>query len=228
MWDMLDGVTRIVELLGDPVVLEATVRSIHVSGTATLLAALLGIPLGTLIGFKNFPGKRLVKAMFNTLLGVPTVALGLILYLVFSHSGLFGFLDLLYSPMAIMLGQAVLVTPIMTSLVIHAIESVSSDVKDLARTLGASETDVSIAVLKESTAGVALAFISCFNRAIAELGVALSVGGNIRGLTRVLTTTIALEVTRGEIEYSIAMAAILLMIVLAVTLTISLIQRHQQ
>ena len=228
MWNILESITRTIELLGDPVVLEATIRSIHVSSTATLLAALIGIPLGLLIGFKHFPGKHLTKAIFNTLLGVPTVALGLILYLIFSHSGLLGFLNLLYSPTAIMLGQAVLVTPIMVSLVIHAVESVSSDVKDLARTLGASETDVSIAVLKESMAGVTLAFISCFNRAIAELGVALSVGGNIRGLTRVLTTTIALEVTRGEIEYSIAMAAILLMIVLAVTLTISLIQRYQQ
>jgi tungstate transport system permease protein len=228
MWEIVEGIGRVIELLGDPVVLEATFRSIHVSGTATLLSALLGVPLGVLVGFKSFHGKRFVKAIFNALLGIPTVALGLVLYLVFSHSGFLGFLDLLYSPMAIILGQAVLVTPIMTSLVVHAVESVNPDVSDLARTLGASETEVSIAVLRESTAGVALAFISCFNRAIAELGVAISVGGNIRGLTRVLTTTIALEVTRGEIEYSIAMAVILLMIVLTVTLTINLIQRQKQ
>ena len=225
MWEILEGVGRVILLFGDPVVLETTFRSIVVSGTATLLSALLGIPLGMLIGFRDFTGKRFVKAIFNALLGVPTVALGLILYLVFSHSGFLGFLDLLYSPMGVMIGQAILIVPIMISLVIHATESVNPDVRDLARTLGASEIEVSIAVLRESTAGVALAFISCFNRAIAELGVAVSVGGNIRGLTRMLTTTIALEVTRGEIEYSIAMAAILLLIVFAVTLVINLIQR---
>ncbi|UCE28916.1 MAG: ABC transporter permease [Candidatus Bathyarchaeota archaeon] len=224
MWEILEGVGKVILLFGNPVVLETTFRSIVVSGTATLLSALLGIPLGVLIGFKDFAGKRFVKTIFNALLGVPTVALGLILYLAFSHSGFLGFLDLLYTPVGIMIGQAILIVPIMISLVIHAVESVDPDVMDLARTLGASETEASFAVLRESTAGVTLAFISCFNRAIAELGVAVSVGGNIRGWTRMLTTTIALEARTGEIEYSIAMAAILLLIVFAVTLVINLIQ----
>ena len=103
MWEILEGIRRVIELFGNPVVLETTFRSIYVSGTATLLSALLGIPLGVLIGFKDFTGKHFAKAIFNALLGIPTVALGLILYLVFSHSGFLGFLDLLYTPVAVMI-----------------------------------------------------------------------------------------------------------------------------
>ena len=213
------------EFLQDPI-LQITVRSLLISGIATLLSVLWSFPLGTVIGMKNFPGKQLVKGLFNALLGMPTIALGLILYLLFSRSGALGFLHLFPSPQAIVLGQAILVTPILVSLTTNAVESVDPRIRDLAKTLGASDLEVSITVLRESIGGVALAIIASFNRAIAELGVALAVGANLRGNTQVLTTVIAMEINRGNIEYSIQLMIILLTIVFAITILTNLLQRR--
>jgi len=227
--EILEGLIEALKLIfsGNPTVIEITTRSILISGTATFLSALWGTPIGMILGLKKFRGKTILKSLFNALLGIPTVALGLILYLFFSRSGPLGFLQFLYTPVGIIIGQAILITPITVSLVTSAIESVDPEIRDLARTLGASETQASLAVLGESSSGLLLAIIASFNRAIAELGIALMIGGNIRGITRVLTTTIALETTRGEIVLAIALAIILLTIVFLVSLSINLIQRRR-
>ena len=213
------------ELFQNPL-FQITIRSLHISGTATLLSTLWSLPLGMLIGMKPFPGKQLVKGVFNALLGIPTVALGLILYLLLSRSGPLGFLNLYLTPQAIIIGQAILVTPIIVSLTTTAVESVDPEIKNLAKTLGASDIDASVAVLRESMGGVVLAIIASFNRAIAELGVALAVGRNIRGETQVLTTVIAMEVNKGNIEYSIQLMIILLAIVFTITILTNLLQRR--
>ena len=213
------------EFLQDPI-FQITIRSLHISGTATLLSVLWSLPLGIIVGMKTFPGKQLVKGAFNALLGMPTVALGLILYLLFSRSGALGFLHLFPSPQAIIIGQAILVTPIIVSLTTSAVESVDPEIKNLAKTLGASEVEASLTVLRESIGGVVLAIIASFNRAIAELGVALAVGANLRGETQVLTTVIAMEVNRGNIEYSIQLMIILLAIVFTITMLTNLLQRR--
>jgi tungstate transport system permease protein len=215
-------------LSGDRVLFAIILRSIAVSGLATLLAAGWSIPIAVLIGLKSFRGRFLVKSLFNTLMGVPTVALGLILYLLLSRSGPLGFLHLLYTPTAMIIGQSLLITPLLISFVTNSIESVEPEIKELALTLGASEIRVSITVLTESLSSTILAITSGFNRAIAELGVALMVGGNIRNLTRVLTTTIALETSRGELSLSIALAIILLLIVGVLSFSINLIQRDRE
>jgi len=227
--EIIEGLIEALKLIfsGDPTVIEITTRSILVSGTATLLSALWGTPIGMILALKRFRGRIILKSLFNALLGIPTVALGLILYLFFSRSGPLGFLEILYSPVGIIIGQAILITPITISFVTNTIESVDPEVRDLARTLGASETQASVAVLGESSSGFLLAIITSFNRAIAELGIALMVGGNIRGITRVLTTTIALSTTRGEIVLAIALAIILLIIVSVVSLSVNLIQRRR-
>jgi len=229
MWEVIEGLKRAIELIisGDPAVLDATFRSLYISGTATLLALAWSLPLGILIGSKNFRGKKLVKGLFNALLGIPTVGLGLILYLVFSKSGPLGMLHMLYRPTAIIIGQAMLITPIMVSFSANAIEAVGTEVKDLAKTLGASENEASVAVLREALPGVTLAVIASFNRAIAELGIALMLGGNIAGLTRVLTTTIALETTRGNFELGIALTIILLLIVFTLNFAVNMLKREQ-
>ncbi len=219
------GVKMVWDFLQNPI-FQITIRSLHISGTATLLSALWSLPLGILIGMKNFPGKQFARGIFNALLGMPTIALGLILYLLFSRTGVLSFLHLFPSPQAIVIGQAILVTPIIVSLTISAVESVDPEIAGLAKTLGASELEASLAVLRESIGGVVLAIIASFNRAIAELGVALAVGGNIRGFTQVLTTTIALEVNRGKIEYGIQLMFILLAIVFAITIVTNLLQRR--
>ena len=213
--EIFEGVRRAIELIvsGDPAVLDATLRSLYVSGTATLLAVTWSIPLGLLIGSKEFKGRKLLKGLFNALLGIPTVGLGLILYLILSKSGPLGILNILYTPSAIILGQAILITPIAVSFTTSAIEAIGPEIKDLARTLGASESEANFTLLQEAIPSVALAIVASFNRAVAELGLALMLGGNISGLTRVLTTSIALETTRGNFELGIALTIILLLIV---------------
>jgi len=213
------------EFLENPI-LQITFRSLQISGTATLLSVLWGLPLGIALGMRSFPGKPIVKGVFNALLGMPTVALGLILYLLFSKSGALGFLSFFPSTQAIIIGQSILITPIIISLATNAIESVDPEINDLARTLGASNTEASIAVLREAIGSVLLAIIASFNRAIAELGIALAVGANLRGNTQVLTTVIAMEVNRGNIEYSIQLTIILLIIVFAITIFTNLLRRR--
>ncbi len=226
--EIIEGLRKALELIlsGNPEVLEITLRSLYVSGAATLLAASWSIPVGLLVSLKEFRGKRILKGVFNALLGVPTVGLGLILYLLLSKSGPLGVFRLLYTPGAIILGQAILITPIMVSFSVSAIEGVGMEIRDLARTLGASESEVSFTVLREALQGVLLAVIASFNRAIAELGIALMLGGNIAGLTRVLTTSIALETARGNFELSIALTIVLLLIVFTLNFAVNLLKRE--
>jgi len=148
------------------------------------------------------------------------VVLGLILYLVFSKGGPLGFLGLLYTPGAIILGEAVLVTPILISIATSAIEAVDPEIMNLSKTLGASESQASIAVLKEALNGVLLSNIASFNRAIAELGVALLVGGNIAGLTDVLTTTISRYTAAGELGLAIALGILLMAVVFGINIIV--------
>jgi len=225
-----EGLLKALQLIfsADPTVLEVTARSVLISGSATILSVLWGLPIAAAIGLRKFPGRFVVKGIFNSLLGVPTVALGLLLYLVFSKSGALGFLRLLYTPFAMIIGQAALITPIVVSFIANAIESVDPEIKDLAKTLGASETEASVAVMKESLNGIALAIAASFNRAIAELGVALMIGGNIAGVTSVLTTVIALETSREPTpELPIAWTIILLIIVFTVNVAINFIRRRK-
>ncbi len=223
----MEGLIKAIELLvsGDPAVISITLRSIYVSGTATILASLWSIPLGVTLGIKSFRGRKVAKGVFNALLGIPTVALGLLLYLMFSRSGPLGVFQLLYTTTVITIGQAILITPILVSFTVSSVESVDPEISSLAKTLGASDIQASFAVLREAVSGVGLAAVASFNRAVAELGIALMLGGNIRGLTRVLTTSIALETGRGEIALGIALVIILLLVVFILSLAVNLISR---
>lgn len=224
MNEIIDGLIRAFQLIfsGDPRVVDITLRSLYVSGTATVLAVLWGIPIAMILGLKRFRGRFLVKVIFDSLLGIPTVALGLVLFLVLSKSGFLGIFGLLYTPTAIIIGEAVLITPIVVSLTSNAIEAVDPEIANLARTLGASESQASVAVLKEALMGVSFAGVASFNRAIAELGVALLVGGNIAGWTEILTTGISIETQRGNIDLAIALGIILLILVFGINLILSL------
>ena len=229
--NMLDGLIKAFQLIfsGDPRLIEITLRSLFVSGSAALIAALWGIPIATLIAMKNFRGKFLVKTIFNSLIGIPTVALGFLLFLTFSREkGPLGFLGLLYTPTAIIIGEALLITPIIVSLAITAIEAVDPEIVNLAKTLGASESQASFAVLKEALSGIILAGVASFNRAIGELGIAQFVGGFIAGYTELLTTGIWVELQIGNIETSIALMIILLTLVFAINLALNIIQRRRK
>lgn len=224
---MFESLYRAIELIvsGDPMLVDTVLRSLFCSGLGAILACLWSIPASMAIASRSFRGKSVVKTIFAAFIGMPTVALGLILYLLLSNKGPLGFLQLLYTPMGLALGQAILVTPMLCSFSISAIESVDMEIRDLARTLGANSTQASLAVARESFSGVLLAIISAFNRAIGELGVAQMVGGNIRGYTSVMTTAIAQETARGDIELSIALTIVLLLIVFCITAATQVFRR---
>jgi len=226
--ELLEGLAQALGLIasGDRALLEITMRSLAISGLATILASCWSIPLGMAIGLGKFRGRSILKSLFNVLLGVPTVTLGLVLYLLLSRSGPLGFFHLLYTPAAVILGQSLLITPIIVSLVVTTLETTDPEIKNLALTLGASEARANLAVLNESLVGVFLAVTASFNRAIAELGVALMLGGNIRGTTRVLTTYIALETGRGEISMGISLTIVMMIIVGVVNTLMNTIRRR--
>lgn len=221
--DVLNALRLILQ--GDPTVLSTTARSLGVSGLATLLAAPWAVPVAWVIALGNFRGKKIVKAFFNTLLGIPTVVLGLILYLLFSKSGPLGLLQLLYTPLGMAIGQSILIAPIMISFGTSSIEATSSEVRDLAKTLGASDLQVSLVVAREAIGGIILSIVAAFNRAFSELGIAMMIGGNIANVTRVLTTTIALETAKGDVALSIALGIVLLTIVFCLNLVVNLLRR---
>ena len=225
MWQehLWEGLKQAIHLIvtGDPEVVEITLRSIQVSFYAILIASAIGVPLGMIIGMREFRGKRLVKTIFTTLIGMPTVALGLILFLLLARNGPFGSFELVYTIQGISIGEALLVFPIVVSFTTSAIESRDVRLRDLARTLGASELDTFAAVLREASSAIVLAVVAAFNRAFAELGIAMMIGGNIRGLTRVLTTSISLQTAMGEIGLSIALSIILMAVVFTLTIVSS-------
>jgi len=225
--EIIDGIIKGFQLLIslDPAIYGIVFRSLYVSGLATAMATLWSLPVAVVLGLNKIPGKRFIRASFNAFLGIPTVVLGLILFLLLSRSGPLGMFGLLYTPLAISIGQAILITPIIVSFITSAVESVDVKLRDLARTLGSTETQASTAILKEAGGGVTLAIIAGFNRAFAELGVAMMLGGNIHGLTRLLTTTIALETARGNIAFSIALGVILVGIVYALSVVLNYLRR---
>ncbi|MCL5950058.1 MAG: ABC transporter permease [Candidatus Bathyarchaeota archaeon] len=227
MVDILSGIAEAGRLIitGDPTLYGIVFRSLLFSGVAVILAALWGTPIAMLIGLREFRGKTIVKSFFNSLIGIPTVVLGLVLFLVFSKGGPLGFLGLLYTPAAIMLGEAILVTPILISIMITAIEAVDPEIMRLAKTLGASESQASMAVLKEAVNGVLLSNVASFNRAIAELGVALMIGGNIAGLTDVLTTSISRYTQTNDLALAIALGILLMVIVFIINTLIITAQK---
>lgn len=202
-------------------IVEITLRALSISGLAALLAAGIGLPVGVVLGMYKFKGRDSLTGIFRALMSLPTVALGLLLYLVFSRAGPLGFLELLYTPAALIIGQTILVIPIMISITSETIVSVDPSIRELSRTLGADEKAAAASVLRESMGGVMLALSASFSRAISELGVALMLGGNIQGLTRVLTTSIALETTRGEIALGLGLTVILLVLMVAFNLMLN-------
>jgi len=228
--DLLSDIVEALQLIvaGDPEILGIVSRSLLFSGTAVILAILWGTPLAMLIAMKEFRGKTIIKAFLNTLIGLPTVILGLILFLIFSRGGPLGFLGLLYTPAAIIIGQAILVTPILVSIGVSAIESVDPEIMSLSKTLGASESQAQVAVLKEAASGIILSDIASFNRAIGEVGVVLLVGGNIAGFgirTDVLTTAISRNVQIGDTGLAIALGILLLLILFAINMIVVVLRK---
>jgi tungstate transport system permease protein len=194
--------------------------SLRVSLAATALATAVSVPLGFIIAAHDFRGKRTTVGVFNTLMALPTVVVGLLVYILLSRSGPFGFLGILYTPTAIIVGQFILAVPIITALTYAAASSVDARVRKTAESLGAGPSQAGWMVLKEARLGIIAAVIAGFGRVIAEVGSAVMVGGNIRGYTRTMTTTIALETSKGNFALGITLGLILLVVALSINLAV--------
>ncbi|MDO9550468.1 MAG: ABC transporter permease [Methanoregula sp.] len=225
MDEIITGITQAFNLILtlNPEVMRIAALSVYISLAATLLAACVSIPLGGLIHFREFRGKRTLKIIIQTLYSVPTVVVGLLLYLLLSRSGPLGFFGLLFTPEGMILGQMLLIIPITTGLVISALSGVDRNISDTLVSLGATEFQSIIQIVKEARLAILSAVILAFGRAISEVGVAMMIGGNIAGQTRVLTTAIALQTGMGDFGFSIALGIILLIIALFVVVALNLI-----
>lgn len=209
---------------GDPELLDIILLSLRVSGEALVLASVTGVPVGALVALRRFPGRGLVVGILNTFMGLPPVVVGLVLYLILSRSGPLGFMELLYTPSAMVIAQTVLAFPIVASLSHSAIVSVDPLIVQASRTLGAAPVQVSMTVIREARYGIVSGIIAGFGRVMAEVGAVLMVGGNIAGYTRVMTTTIALETDKGNFELAVALGLILLFLSLLVNIGLSLVR----
>ncbi len=187
-----------------------TALSFQVSLSAVFLGAIIGIPLGTLLGLKDFRGKQLVITLTNTFMGLPPVVIGLVLYLLLSRSGFLGPLQLLYTPGAMIFAQFIMAIPIIAGLSYSAIAAVPQRLIDYAVSLGASRRQLTWIIIREAKVGILAALVAAFGGAISEVGAIMLVGGNIRYLTRTLTTAIVLYTSTGEFDIAISLGIILL------------------
>jgi len=226
--ELWQGLVKAVELIIslDLEVMEIAGRSLRISATSSTIAALICLPLGSLIHFHRFPGKRLLINIVQTLFSIPTVAVGLFVFVLFSRAGPLGGLNLMFTPTAMILGQAILVTPVILGLTISALSGVDKTIADTAISLGASGFQTAVITLREARFAVLAALIMGFGRAISEVGLALMVGGNIRGFTRTLTTAISLETSKGDLELSIALGIILISIALVINIALNRTQQR--
>lgn len=210
----------------DPDVFSAVTVSVVVSIWSTLLAALLGIPAGVALGVADFPGKRVAITFLNTLMALPTVVVGLFVYSVISRQGPFGGYGLLFTPQAMVIGQTVLAVPIMANFTLSAIKGADPRIIPTALTLGAGPFGSVCRLVVELRFGIMAAVIAGFGRVIAEVGVAMMLGGNIRGYTRTMTTAIAMETGKGEFALGLALGLILMSVALIVNLFLNFLQQR--
>lgn len=192
--------------------------SLKVSSTSTLVASLIGIPVGFFIAFKSFPGKPLVLTILNTLLALPTVVIGLFVYSFIARRGIFGSLGLLYTQKAIIIGQTLLILPIVATFTIAAISRIDPRYRKTAMTLGATQIQTAVVLFREARFGIIAAVIAAYGRVIAEVGVSMMLGGNAKGFTRTMTTAMALEYDKGEFTLAVALGIILLTVSFGINL----------
>lgn len=206
--------------------LEITATTLAISVSSTFLAALIFVPLACLIHFHDFRGKRLLVTIIQTFYSLPTVFVGLLAFMAFSKEGPLGIFGILFTPQVMVIGQVFLIAPIITGLTISALSGVRPEIKDTAISLGASRFQTIRTVLMEARYATLTAVLVGFGRAISEVGLAIMVGGNIEGYTRVLSTAIALETTQGNIGLPLALGMILIALALVVSVLVNRLQQR--
>jgi len=225
---LIDSMIKALDLIFsfDQEVRVAVWTSLYTSGCATVFSGMAGIPIGLWLGISRFRGRRLAITLLNTLMALPTVVVGLLLFGLFSRQGPLGPLGLLFTPMAMIAGQTVLAAPIVANLVLAAVTGADERIIKTALTLGATQLQAARQLLREIRFGVMAAVIAGFGRVVAEVGVAMMLGGNIRNSTRTMTTAIALETSKGEFAFGLALGLILLGVALLVNLGLNLLQQR--
>jgi tungstate transport system permease protein len=213
-------------LTGDPEVIEITLRTLQVSGTATCISVLIGVPIGTVLALTGFFGRGFVIALTNFGMGLPPVVVGLATWLSLTRYGPLGFLGILYTPTAMIMAQAVLASPIVAGFTLAAIQSISPKLRLQMLALGASRLQYLWLLLREARLGILAAVIGGFGGVISEVGASMMVGGNVRGYTRVLTTATVLEVSKGKFELATALSIILLLVAFGITAGLSYLQQR--
>ena len=228
MSELTDAFVTALKLIftGDPEVLAITARTLGISCSSTFLTALIFVPLGCLIYFNDFRGKRLLINIIQTFYSLPTVFVGLLVFIAFSRAGPLGSMGILFTPAVMIIGQVILIAPIITGLTISALSGVGPEIKDTAVSLGATRFQTVRTILTEARYATATAILVGFGRAIAEVGLAIMVGGNIRGFTRTLTTAMSLETSMGNIELSMALGLILITLALIVSFLVNMLQQR--
>ena len=210
----------------DPEVVHAVWTSVFTSGVAIILAAGLGIPSGAFLGLSRFAGRRAALIVLNTLMALPTVVVGLVVYGLLSRQGPLGAWGLLFTPTAMIIGQTVLAAPIVANYTLAAVAGADPRIMSTALTLGAGRLQGAWQLLLEVRFGVMAAIVAGFGRVVAEVGVAMMLGGNIRNYTRTMTTAIALETSKGEFAFGLALGIVLLSVALFVNLFLNLLQQR--
>lgn len=211
---------------GDPELYHAVWTSVYVSAWSIVFASILGIPAGLAVGLSEFPLKRGVITALNSLMAVPTVLIGLLVYGLISRQGPFGRWGLLFTPTGIILGDALLAAPIVANYTLSSVRGAHAAILPTAMTLGGDRLQSVLKLLSEVRFGMMAAVIAGFGRVISEVGVAMMLGGNILGYTRTMTTAIALETSKGEFALGIALGVVLMAVALGVNVFFQLLQRR--
>ncbi|MDY6911513.1 MAG: ABC transporter permease [Chloroflexota bacterium] len=229
MSELWDGITKAVHLLVslDSEVMGIAGRSLWISATSCCISFLLiSLPLGSLIHFNSFTGKKLLISTIQTLFSLPAVAIGLIVFVLFSRAGPLGVFGIYLTPWAIIIGQVMLITPVMLGLIISALTGIGKAIPETAIALGANRFQTAVITIREARYAIFTALVMGFGRAVSEVGISLMVGGNFAGYTRTLTTAISLETSKGDLEFSLALGFILIFIALFINIALLRLQQR--
>ena len=215
-------------LTGDPEVYQITFLTFKVSGIATLISLLIGLPLGTLLALTSFPGRKLLLSIANYGMGLPPVVVGLWVSLFLWRSGPFGFLNIIYPPSAIIIAQAVIASPVVIALTSSALQQTDPKLRLQIKALGTTRIQYLFLLFREVRFALLSAVIAGFGAVVSEVGASMAVGGNIKGQTRVLTTATTLEVSKGNFDIAIALSLILCLLSYFITLFLTILQQKEQ
>jgi len=226
----LDGIKKALELIFsfDPEVLGITFLSLKISGTATLISMFIGMSIGVAVALNNFFGKRLIISLINTGMGLPPVVVGLFVTIMLWRNGPFGFMEILYTPTAMIIAQAIIATPIVMGITLAAIQHLPENLRLQILSLGATRLQMVWLLIKEARLPLLAAVMAGFGGVISEVGASIMVGGNIKGYSRVLTTATVMETGKGNFDTAIALGIILLILAFTVNAILTSIQQKQR